>query len=81
VIVIGLIIKTEPLIALLFGTLLAGNFAILTTPHHQLLEWSMTFSLLERSYGRHNGRSSHPTDNETLTLFFTSEECKKYKLH
>jgi NhaC family Na+:H+ antiporter len=34
VIVIGLIIrKTEPLIALLFGTLLAGIFAILFQPH------------------------------------------------
>jgi NhaC family Na+:H+ antiporter len=44
VIVIGLIIrKTEPLIALLFGTLLAGIFAILFQPHiiNQIAEWSI----------------------------------------
>jgi NhaC family Na+:H+ antiporter len=42
VIVIGLIIrKTEPLIALLFGTLLAGNFCnTISTPHHQSNCWS-----------------------------------------
>jgi NhaC family Na+:H+ antiporter len=64
VIVIGLIIrKTEPLIALLFGTLLAGIFAILFQPHiiNQIAGVEqMTFSLLTRSYGRHNRKSSHP---------------------
>jgi NhaC family Na+:H+ antiporter len=44
VIVIGLILeKTEPLIALLFGTLLAEIFAILFQPHiiNQIAEWSI----------------------------------------
>jgi NhaC family Na+:H+ antiporter len=40
VIVIGLIIrKTEPLIALLFGTLLAGFCNTISTPHHQSNCW------------------------------------------
>jgi NhaC family Na+:H+ antiporter len=43
VIVIGLILeKTEPLIALLFGTLLAEIFAILFQPTSSIkLEWSI----------------------------------------
>jgi NhaC family Na+:H+ antiporter len=48
VIVIGLIRKTEPLIALLFGTLLAGNFSILFQPTSSIKLLSMTFSLLRK---------------------------------
>jgi NhaC family Na+:H+ antiporter len=81
VIVIGLIIKkTEPLIALLFGTLLAGFFAILFQPHiiNQIAGVEqMTFqSAYKGVMDAITGKVVIPTDNETLTLLL-QEECKK----
>jgi NhaC family Na+:H+ antiporter len=82
VIVIGLIIKkTEPLIALLVGTLLAAIFAILFQPHiiNQIAGVNqMTF---ESGYkGVMNAITSKvaiPTENKTLADLFTSGGMQK----
>jgi NhaC family Na+:H+ antiporter len=78
VIVIGLIIrKTEPLIALLFGTLLAGilQYYFNPTSSIKLLGGANDFQSAYKGYGRHNRKSSHPTDNETLAALLL-QECK-----
>lgn len=82
VIVIGLIIKkTEPLIALLAGTLLAAVFAIIFQP--QVLNQisgvdSMTFkSGYKAVMDAITGKIVVPTENKTLTDLFTSGGMQK----
>ncbi|WP_016988493.1 Na+/H+ antiporter NhaC [Flavobacterium sp. ACAM 123] len=82
VIVIGLIIKkTEPLIALLFGTLLAGIFAILFQPHiiNQIAGVEhMTFqSAYKGVMDSITGKVVIPTENGTLVALFTSGGMQK----
>jgi len=81
-IVIGLIIKkTEPLVALLVGTLLAGVFAILFQPHiiNQIAGVeSMTFqSAYKGVMDAITGKIVIPTDNKTLADLFTSGGMQK----
>ncbi|MEZ7505361.1 Na+/H+ antiporter NhaC [Flavobacterium sp. Arc2] len=82
VIVIGLIIKkTEPLIALLIGTLLAGIFAVLFQPHiiNQIAGVEqMTFqSAYKGVMDAITGKVVIPTDNKTLADLFTSGGMQK----
>jgi NhaC family Na+:H+ antiporter len=82
VIVIGLIIKkTEPLIALLIGTLLAAIFAILFQPHiiNQIAGVNqMTFeSGYKGVMNAITGNVAIPTDNKTLADLFTSGGMQK----
>ncbi|SEA33328.1 transporter, NhaC family [Flavobacterium gillisiae] len=82
VIVIGLIIKkTEPLIALLIGTLLAGIFAIVFQPHiiNQIAGVEhMTFqSAYKGVMDAITGKIQIPTDNKTLADLFTSGGMQK----
>lgn len=82
VIVIGLIIKkTEPLIALLIGTLLAGIFAIIFQPHiiNQIAGVeNMTFqSAYKGVMDAIIGNVTIPTDNKTLASLFTSGGMQK----
>jgi len=81
-IVIGLIIKkTEPLIALLAGTLLAAVFAIIFQPH--ILNNiagvdSMTFKSAYKSVmDAITGKVVIPTENKTLADLFTSGGMQK----
>jgi NhaC family Na+:H+ antiporter len=81
-IVIGLIIKkTEPLIALLAGTLLAAVFAVIFQP--QILNHisgvdSMTFkSGYKAVMDAITGKIVVPTENKTLTDLFTSGGMQK----
>ncbi|MGO4820562.1 MULTISPECIES: Na+/H+ antiporter NhaC [unclassified Flavobacterium] len=81
-IVIGLIIKkTEPLIALLAGTLLAAVFAIIFQPH--ILNNiagvdTMTFKSAYKSVmDAITGKVVIPTDNKTLADLFTSGGMQK----
>jgi NhaC family Na+:H+ antiporter len=81
-IVIGLIIKkTEPLGALLVGTLLAGVFAILFQPHiiNQIAGVeSMTFqSAYKGVMDAITSKIVIPTDNKTLADLFTSGGMQK----
>lgn len=81
-IVIGLIIKkTEPLIALLAGTLLAAVFAVIFQPqilNHISGVGSMTFkSGYKAIMDAITGDIVVPTDNKTLTDLFTSGGMKK----
>jgi NhaC family Na+:H+ antiporter len=81
-IVIGLIIKkTEPLVALLVGTLLAGVFAILFQPHiiNQIAGVeSMTFqSAYKGVMDAITSKIVIPTDNKTLADLFTSGGMQK----
>lgn len=82
VIVIGLIIKkTEPLIALLIGTLLAGVFAVIFQPHiiNQIAGVEhMTFqSAYKGVMNAITGKIQIPTDNKTLADLFTSGGMQK----
>ncbi|MGO4819308.1 Na+/H+ antiporter NhaC [Flavobacterium sp. W22_SRS_FP1] len=82
VIVIGLIIKkTEPLIALLIGTLLAAIFAILFQPHiiNQIAGVDqMTFeSGYKGVMDAITGKVAIPTNNKTLADLFTSGGMQK----
>jgi NhaC family Na+:H+ antiporter len=82
VIVIGLIIKkTEPLIALLIGTLLAGIFAIVFQPHiiNQIAGVEhMTFqSAYKGVMDAITGKIQIPTENKTLADLFTSGGMQK----
>ncbi|MFT7164994.1 MAG: NhaC family Na+:H+ antiporter [Flavobacterium sp.] len=82
VIVIGLIIKkTEPLIALLVGTLLAAIFAILFQPHilNQIAGVDqMTFeSGYKGVMDAITGKVAIPTENKTLADLFTSGGMQK----
>ncbi|CAM3010711.1 Na+/H+ antiporter NhaC [Flavobacterium frigoris] len=81
-IVIGLIIKkTEPLVALLVGTLLAGIFAIVFQPHiiNQIAGVeSMTFqSAYKGVMDAITGKIVIPTNNKTLADLFTSGGMQK----
>jgi NhaC family Na+:H+ antiporter len=81
-IVIGLIVKkTEPLVALLVGTLLAGIFAILFQPHilNQIAGVEqMTFqSAYKGVMDAITGKVVVATDNETLVALFTSGGMEK----
>jgi NhaC family Na+:H+ antiporter len=81
-IVIGLIVKkTEPLVALLVGTLLAGIFAILFQPHilNQIAGVEqMTFqSAYKGVMDAITGKVIVATDNETLAALFTSGGMQK----
>lgn len=81
-IVIGLIIKkTEPLIALLIGTLLAGIFAIIFQPHiiNQIAGVEqMTFqSAYKGVMDAITGKIVISTDNKTLADLFTSGGMQK----
>ncbi len=81
-IVIGLIIKkTEPLIALLAGTLLAAVFAVIFQPqilNHISGVGSMTFkSGYKAIMDAITGDIVVPTDNKTLTDLFTSGGMQK----
>ena len=82
VIVIGLIIKkTEPLIALLVGTLLAGVFALIFQPHviNQIAGVNhMTFqSAYKGIMDAITIDVIVPTENKTLTSLFTSGGMQK----
>jgi NhaC family Na+:H+ antiporter len=82
VIVIGLIIKkTEPLIALLIGTLLAGVFALIFQPHviNQIAGVNhMTFqSAYKGIMDAITIDVIVPTENKTLTSLFTSGGMQK----
>jgi NhaC family Na+:H+ antiporter len=82
VVVIGLIIKkTEPLIALLIGTLLAGVFALVFQPHiiNQIAGVDhMTFqSAYKGVMDAITGDVIVPTKNKTLTSLFTSGGMQK----
>jgi NhaC family Na+:H+ antiporter len=81
-IVIGLIIKkSEPVVALLVGTLLAGFFAILFQPHiiNQIAGVeSMTFqSAYKGVMDAITSKIVIPTDNKTLADLFTSGGMQK----
>ncbi|EIA08729.1 Na+/H+ antiporter NhaC [Flavobacterium frigoris] len=81
-IVIGLIIKkTEPLVALLVGTLLAAVFAIIFQPHivNQIAGVDhMTFkSGYKGVMDAITGKIVIPTDNKTLADLFTSGGMQK----
>jgi NhaC family Na+:H+ antiporter len=81
-VVIGLIIKkTEPLIALLAGTLLAAVFALFFQPHilnHIAGVDSMTFkSGYKAVMDAITGKIVVPTDNKTLADLFTSGGMQK----
>lgn len=81
-IVIGLIVKkTEPLVALLLGTLLAGIFAILFQPHiiNQIAGVEqMTFqSAYKGVMDAITGKIQIPTNNKTLEDLFTSGGMQK----
>ncbi|MBC5836742.1 Na+/H+ antiporter NhaC [Flavobacterium muglaense] len=80
--VIGLIVKkTEPLIALLTGTLLAAVFAVLFQPHilNQIAGVErMTFeSAYKAVMDAITGKIVVPTDNKTLADLFTSGGMQK----
>jgi Na+:H+ antiporter, NhaC family len=82
IVVIGLIIKkTEPLIALLIGTLLGGLFALLFQPNIVLLlsgETKLNFiSAYKGVMNAITTKSVIPTDNATLTDLFTSGGMEK----
>lgn len=82
VIVIGLIIKkTEPLVALLIGTLLAAIFAIIFQPEIILmLSGGESLSFANAYKGVLNAITTDsviPTDNETLTDLFKSGGMQK----
>lgn len=82
VIVIGLIIKkTEPLIALLIGTLLAGIFSVVFQPHiiNQIAGVEhMTFqSAYKGVMDAITGKIQIPTENKTLADLFTSGGMQK----
>ena len=82
VIVIGLIIKkTEPLIALLIGTLLAGVFAVIFQPHiiNQIAD-VQTMSVQSAYKGVMDaitGDITIATENKTLASLFTSGGMQK----
>ncbi|UQD56701.1 Na+/H+ antiporter NhaC [Flavobacterium sp. K5-23] len=81
-IVIGLIIrKTEPLVALLVGTLLAAVFAVLFQPHivNQIAGVeTMTFQSAYRGVmDAITGKIVIPTENKTLADLFTSGGMQK----
>jgi NhaC family Na+:H+ antiporter len=81
-IVIGLIVKkTEPLVALLLGTLLAGIFAILFQPHiiNQIAGVEqLTFqSAYKGVMDAITGKIQIPTNNKTLEDLFTSGGMQK----
>lgn len=81
-IVIGLIVKkTEPLIALLIGTLLAGVFAILFQPEIVLmLSGGKTLNFANAYKGVLNAITTDsviPTENSTLTDLFKSGGMQK----
>ncbi|MVO07879.1 Na+/H+ antiporter NhaC [Flavobacterium sp. TP390] len=81
-IVIGLIVKkTEPLIALLIGTLLAGIFAILFQPEIVLmLSGGKTLNFANAYKGVLNAITTDsviPTENSTLTDLFKSGGMQK----
>ena len=82
VIVIGLIIKkTEPLIALLIGTLLAGIFAIVFQPHIINQIAGVEHMTLQSAYkgvmDAITGKIQIPTENKTLADLFTSGGMQK----
>ena len=82
IIVIGLIVKkTEPLIALLIGTLLAGVFAILFQPEIVLmLSGGKTLNFANAYKGVLNAITTDsviPTENSTLTDLFKSGGMQK----
>ena len=82
IIVIGLIIKkTEPLIALLIGTLLAGVFAVIFQPHiiNQIAGvQSMTIqSAYKGVMDAITGDITIATENKTLASLFTSGGMQK----
>ncbi|MBF01754.1 MAG: Na+/H+ antiporter NhaC [Flavobacterium sp.] len=82
IIVIGLIVKkTEPLIALLIGTLLAGVFAILFQPEIVLmLSGGKTLNFANAYKGVLNAITTEsviPTENSTLTDLFKSGGMQK----
>ena len=82
IIVIGLIVKkTEPLIALLIGTLLAGIFAILFQPDIVLmLSGGKTLNFANAYKGVLNAITTDsviPTENSTLTDLFKSGGMQK----
>ncbi len=82
VIVIGLIVKkTEPLIALLVGTLLGGIFAIIFQPNIVLmLSGGTEMNFINAYKGIMNAittKSVIPTDNATLADLFTSGGMEK----
>lgn len=81
-IVIGLIIKkTEPLVALFIGTLLAAVFAVLFQPHiiNQIAGVEqMTFqSAYKGVMDAITGKVIVPTENKTLAALFTSGGMEK----
>ena len=81
-IVIGLIVKkTEPLIALLIGTLLAAVFAVIFQPHilNQIAGVeTMTFkSAYKGVMDAVTGKVVIPTENKTLADLFTSGGMQK----
>ncbi|NRT12460.1 Na+/H+ antiporter NhaC [Flavobacterium sp. 14A] len=81
-IVIGLIVKkTEPLIALLIGTLLAAVFAVIFQPHilNQIAGVeTMTFkSAYKGVMDAITGKVVIPTENKTLADLFTSGGMQK----
>jgi NhaC family Na+:H+ antiporter len=76
---LAIIRKTEPLIALLFGTLLARNFCNIFNPTSsiKLLSGANDFqSAYKGVMDAITGKVVIPTDNETL-LFFTSGGMQK----
>lgn len=80
--VIGLIVKkTEPLIALLTGTLIAAVFAVIFQPHilNQIAGVEMmTFeSAYKAVMDAITGKTVVPTDNKTLADLFTSGGMQK----
>ena len=82
IVVIGLIVKkTEPLIALLIGTLLAGVFAILFQPEIVLmLSGGKTLNFANAYKGVLNAITTDsviPTENSTLTDLFKSGGMQK----
>ncbi|SHG31487.1 transporter, NhaC family [Flavobacterium segetis] len=82
VIVIGLIVKkTEPLIALLIGTLLAGIFALIFQPHIINQIAGVEHMTIQSAYkGVMNAITIDvivPTENKTLTSLFTSGGMQK----
>lgn len=82
IIVIGLIVKkTEPLVALLIGTLLAGIFAIIFQPEIVLmLSGGKSLNFANAYKGILNAITTDsliPTENETLTDLFKSGGMQK----